>query len=230
MPSPQNGSVQSLRQPSVLTVLPSSHCSLASLMPSPQNGSVQSLRQPSVLTVLPSSHCSLASLMPSPQNGSVQSLRQPSVLTVLPSSHCSLASLMPSPQNGSAQSFRQPSVLTVLPSSHCSLASLMPSPHTVQSARHVRPLAPAGEPGGSQVSLFCASTISSPQRGIVQLLRQESLLLPLPSSHSSPASRCPSPQTVQFERHWLPFPPAAEPGGSQVSPGTLTIPSPQNRT
>src|SRR5207247_8709153 len=70
IPSPQRSplsSVQVDEQPSQLTVLPSSHCSVPHTMPSPQPvTSVQPLLQPSQLSVLPSSHSSPASTLPLP--------------------------------------------------------------------------------------------------------------------------------------------------------------------
>src|SRR5438094_2708170 len=71
LPSPQRSPVsivQLAEQPSQLTVLPSSHCSVPHTMPSPQPvTSVQLLLQPSQLSVLPSSHSSPASTLPLPQ-------------------------------------------------------------------------------------------------------------------------------------------------------------------
>ena len=71
IPSPQRSplsSVQVDEQPSQLTVLPSSHCSVPHTTPSPQPvTSVQVLLQPSQSSVLPSSHSSPASTMPLPQ-------------------------------------------------------------------------------------------------------------------------------------------------------------------
>ena len=71
IPSPQRSPVSSVQvdeQPSQLTVLPSSHCSVPHTMPSPQPvTSVQALLQPSQSSVLPSSHSSPASTMPLPQ-------------------------------------------------------------------------------------------------------------------------------------------------------------------
>jgi hypothetical protein len=64
--------------------------------------------------------------------------------------------------------------------------------------------------------------------GGVQSLRQVSVSTLFPSSHCSPPLTMLSPHTVQLSRHVLPLPPAGDPGGSQVSPGTLTTPSPQN--
>src|SRR6476660_1324016 len=101
----------------------------------------------------------------------------------------------------------------------------MPSPHTVQSARQRLPFAPAGEFGGSQVSL--GSTMPSTHCGAVQSLWQPSVSTVLPSSHSSPPCTTPSPQTVQLARQGLPCAPAGEPGGSQVS-GGITLPSPHD--
>src|SRR5262245_30350985 len=134
-------------------------------------------------------------------------------------------------EQGVVQVLLQASVLLVLPSSHASPPLTMPSPHTVQSPRQMLPFAPAVDPGGSQVSPRLGWTMPSPQNsGIVQLLAHASVLLVLPSSHSSPVWTMPSPHTVQLSRQRLPLAPAAEPGGSQVSPGTLMSPSPQNRT
>src|SRR6266436_1514555 len=71
IPSPQWSPVSSVQvdeQPSQLTVLPSSHCSVPHTMPSPQPvTSVQALLQPSQSSVLPSSHSSPASTTPLPQ-------------------------------------------------------------------------------------------------------------------------------------------------------------------
>src|SRR5262245_43757043 len=134
---------------------------------------------------------------------------------------------MPSPQVTVVQSLRQPSVLLPLPSSHCSPGSSTTSPHTVQSLRQLLPFPPPGKPAGSQVSPFCGSTMPSPHTGMVQLLRQASPLMPLPSSHCSPALTTPSPQEWQVAEQLLPLPPAGEPGGSQVSPfWASTMPSP----
>src|SRR5262245_64438733 len=61
------------------------------------------------------------------------------------------------------QLFSQPSVLTPFASSHISPSCVTPSPHTVQSSRHLLPLLPAGDPGGSQVSPNTGLRIASPQ-------------------------------------------------------------------
>ena len=67
-PSPQLGSTQSFRQPSLFTRLPSSHASTpARTRPSPQAASTQVLRQASVSTALASSQASVPSTSPSPQ-------------------------------------------------------------------------------------------------------------------------------------------------------------------
>src|SRR5256885_670471 len=115
MPSPQTGSLQALVQASVLTVLPSSHCSPACRMLSPQRGGLQPLVQLSVLTLLPSSQASTPCwTKPSPQRAVLQVLRQASAFAVFPSSHCSPVCRMPSPQAGSLHPLVQPSVLTLL--------------------------------------------------------------------------------------------------------------------
>src|SRR5438552_19172201 len=88
-PSPQRSPVSVVQldeQPSQLTVLPSSHCSVPHTMPSPQPvTSVQLLLQPSQLSVLPSSHSSTASTLPLPQTalfgGRSILLKLPSPLT-----------------------------------------------------------------------------------------------------------------------------------------------------
>src|SRR5258706_218278 len=198
---------------------------VVSTMLSPQRGMVQLLRQSSVSTPLPSSHGSPAYRCPSPHT--VQLSRhswplppagEPAGSQVSPGG----VSTMLSPQRGLVQLLRQSSVSTPFPSSHVSPASRCPSPHTVQLSRHSWPLPPAGEPAGSQVSPCVVSTMLSPQLGMVQLLRQSSVSTPFPSSHVSPASRCPSPHTVQLSRHSWPLPPAGEPAGAQVSPGAIT--------
>ncbi len=150
-PSPHTGLVQSLRQASVLSELPSSHCSpkAGSVMPSPQIRLLQSVRhRASGASELfpPSSHCSLGpkglllSTMSSPQAGATQVVRQRFAMVSLlspPWSHSSPESCTLSPQRGRLQSSRQASGLVLefaVPSSQVSfgpqglLLSMMPSP------------------------------------------------------------------------------------------------------
>src|SRR5690349_19791664 len=141
--------MQVLLQVSVLTVLPSSHCSVPATTPSPQT--MQAERGPPQSVPV-----SLWFLTPSVQVARMQVVLQVSVLTVLPSSHCSVPATMPSPQTMQAeqgppqsvpvslwfltpsvqvarmQVLLQVSVLTVLPSSHCSAPATTPSPQTMQ--------------------------------------------------------------------------------------------------
>src|SRR4029079_2679290 len=93
-------STQPLRQASVSTRLPSSHCSIpAQANPSPQYGSSQLLGKSSLSTRLSSSHSSTpAHTSPSPQEAATQVLRQASVSSMLPSSHSSPGSTIASPQ------------------------------------------------------------------------------------------------------------------------------------
>ena len=96
-------------QPSPLTVLPSSHCSIVSTTVFPQTlmhwQELEQVFPPSVqseLTCSGASHCSLNSTIKLPQTASyeVQEAEQPSPLTVLPSSHSSPKSTKLLPQRG----------------------------------------------------------------------------------------------------------------------------------
>src|SRR6185436_4770901 len=72
---------------------------------------------------------------------------------------------------------------------------------------------------------------SPPHPSDVQSFVQSSVSMPLPSSHASPTSTCPSPQIVQLARQVFPLPPAGDPGGSHDSPSPVwTMLSPQNLT
>ena len=110
-PSPQTAGFSSIlhseSQPSPLSVLPSSHCSPASMTSLPHTGAggpsiTHAALQPSPSCLLPSSHCSPSSSLPSPHSGpalnSLHALVQASLSTLLPSSHSSLpGSIVPSP-------------------------------------------------------------------------------------------------------------------------------------
>src|SRR6185369_8188730 len=138
-PSPQVAVWQLPTHASVLTVLPSSHCSPARRLsvPSWQVGSVQSASHVGVLTP-PSSQLSpfALSMTPSPQNGSVQSSRHAFGVVSLfasPLSHSSApVRTKPSPQVASTQLPTHRSLLLALPSSHCSPESTTPFGHCGQ--------------------------------------------------------------------------------------------------
>ena len=143
--------------------------------------------QPSPEELLLSSHSSGPnSIKPSPQMLSVQSLLQISSCVVFASSHSSGGSSfgVPSPQNSLKQAALHPSPSSFAPSSHSSEPLTVPSPH--DSSPHV-----ALHP--SLLSLLPSSQVSvpgfrkpSPQMLSRQLpVRQKSLSLILPSSHSS---------------------------------------------
>jgi len=114
--------------------------------------------------------------------------------------------LHPAGSAGGVQSFWQLSLLTSLPSSHSSLPFLMPSPQKVQaSAPHVAPVRQAPWDEGALDGKALVSHVShvwlmmpSPHVGSVQLLRQLSVSMLLPSSHSSLPFLMPSPQKVQL--------------------------------
>src|SRR5262245_18707295 len=98
--------VQSLWQPSVSTLLPSSHSSAPMCTnPSPHAAALHPETHASVSTLLPSSLASPASTMPLPQPApAVHVDEQASPSSVLPSSHCSTpACTKPSPQAAAAQ-------------------------------------------------------------------------------------------------------------------------------
>src|SRR3990167_8200669 len=118
MESPQFGNWQVLVQPSLSTVLVSSHPSPVSTTLSPQTSILeQSATHPSPLTVLLSSQTSTpASTEPSPQEAATQVLRQLSVSSALASSQASPESTIPSPQVSTLeQSALHQSPLTILP-------------------------------------------------------------------------------------------------------------------
>src|SRR4051794_25002794 len=75
-PSPQNGSLQSVRQASArVSELSPSHSSPASMTPSPQDDRWQSLRQALARTSelsLPLSHCSPGSMIVSPHDAGAE--------------------------------------------------------------------------------------------------------------------------------------------------------------
>src|SRR5262245_64895145 len=154
-----------------------------------EHGEVHALVQASVSMPLPSSHTSPVCRTPSPHTLQVSRQRLPFPPAGEPGgSQVSfrLASTIPSPHTGIVQLFRQPSVSTPLPSSHISPGCWTPSPHTLQVSRQRLPFPPAGRPDERQVAFRLASTIPSPHTGIVQLFRQPSVLMPLPSSHIPP--------------------------------------------
>src|SRR2546425_9225801 len=114
--------------------------------------------------------------------------------------------MMPSLHVGSVQLLRQPSVSMAFPSSHCSLPFLMPSPQKTQpSVPHVAPVRQGPWVEGAVDGKAAPSHVShvwlmmpSPHVGSMQLLRQLSVSMLLPSSHCSPPLTMPSPQKVQL--------------------------------
>jgi len=114
--------------------------------------------------------------------------------------------VMPSPHVGSVQLLRQLSVSMLLPSSHSSLPFLMPSPQKTQPlVPHVAPVRQGPWVEGAVDGKAFVSHVShvwlmmpSPHVGSMQLLRQLSVSMLLPSSHCSPPLTMPSPQKVQL--------------------------------
>src|SRR5262245_10769922 len=186
--SPQLGSVQSLRQPSLLELLPSSQASTpAWTMPSPQRAATQPVRQASVLSVLPSSHASRGSPFgtPSPHLPSWQLAEQgaPGVPFAAPSSHCSAPRwTKPSPQVAALQVSTQASLFEALPSSHSSPVWTMPSKHSGVLHRFVQSSSFELLPSSQASTPAC--TLPSPQKASLQTT-QPSVTSSLPSSHCS---------------------------------------------
>ena len=114
--------------------------------------------------------------------------------------------LHPAGSAGGVQSFWQLSLLTSLPSSHSSLPFLMPSPQKTQPlVPHVAPVRQGPWVEGAVDGKAAPSHVShvwlmmpSPHVGSMQLLRQLSVSMLLPSSHCSPPLTMPSPQKVQL--------------------------------
>src|SRR5262249_40573440 len=155
----------------------SSQPSPVSCTPSPQLARLQVVRQASgAMSLLwaPWSHCSIpASTMPSPHTAGWHCEVQLSVSTWLPSSQTSPVSMTPSPQPACLQVLRQASgtvLLLAAPSSQSSTpASTKPSPQLATLQPVTQPSVserfPSSQP--SPVSLT-----ESPQRGLVQVVRQ----------------------------------------------------------
>ena len=179
----------------MLLSLPSSHCSPASTTPLPHSGGVSILQlgsQPSPGTLFPSSHSSLpVHRKPSPHTASLQKLVQASLLLLLPSSHCSSASTTPSPQSGGIS---------------MSQSSSQPSPGALFPSSH---------------SSLPVHRKLSPQYASLQKFVQASLLLLFPSSHCSPASTTPLPQSGGISNQQFssqPSPPAVFPSSHCSTP------------
>ncbi len=218
--SPQAAGVQSLRQESVSTALPSSQVSPrpVSVAPSPQDAGTQSERHASErVSLLPLMHPSEAMHVPPPQ--SVKALATahgaPTLGPVVQTpAHCASVA--------QASPVSNPPSQTPSPSSHCSPDAVfkMPSPQAtaVQSSLHV-----GLSPESSQSSLAAALTVPSPQAATVQSASQVK-----DSPESSQTSLAvtltvPSPQTAAVQS-------ASQvedsPESSQVSPAVIT-PLPQ---
>src|SRR5262245_31487895 len=124
--------VHALLHKSLLTALPSSHCSTPMCTtPSPQRAFWQETHA-SVSSTFASSHCSPLSTTESPEPAATQ-LRRHAFGAVLefiaPLSHCSPGSTNPLPQASTTHDELHPSPVMLLPSSHCSvLARMKPSP------------------------------------------------------------------------------------------------------
>jgi hypothetical protein len=205
----QPGVTVQLEQPSVLTALPSSHCSLGVRMPSPHTSCVH-LEGPSP------AHDQL---------GSTAQPVQPSLPTPLPSSQASPAFTTPSPQRGfwkqnpgkgqdqpfsTVQPAEQP--LPTAGGSQPSAASITELPQVAPVPTSGEKLAQPGKqpstPGGSQISpgsrvplphtIDDMHTLGSPEHIVngstLHAAEHPSPLTRAPSSHASPPRIKPSPQ------------------------------------
>src|SRR5690625_873675 len=172
------------------------------MMPLPQlRMAVDSVLQaPTVPLFSPSSQISPAQglTMPSPQVTAVQFWLR--VAVSLPSSHSSPSSMMPLPQTGRVMAWQVREqwfgVPLFSPSSQTSPSSMTPLPQTGVVVPLHWLLQWFGVPfcsPSSQVSPAQVLTMPSPQRAAVQSALQ--LALAPTSSHSSPASTMPLPQT-----------------------------------
>ena len=207
--SPQAGFLQVVRQRSGIVPLlraPASHSSPVSVTLSPQRGSSQVKRQTSgseSLRESPVSHCSPLSRTESPHRGSAQFVRHMSGSAVLfsaPKSHSSGSSLRPSPQTlGSSmrQAASQPS-----PSALCAVQFPPAILHWSAACGVVqrRPLLdpPLQVPPKSHCSPSEGSKVAFPhgRSSSWQVNEQPSPLCVFLSSHCSPASLSPLPQTL----------------------------------